>query len=171
MSDAAFAALSRPLTTRQQRFVEEYLRTGGRQTEAARAAGYSEANADKEASRLIRNPLVQQAIARDTLKTIGLAAVPALHRVMQLVGDAKSDYVKLEAAKDLLNRAGFAAPTAGEARLDHSLTVTFDLGGSKLGIDYTSDPHQTGKSPAKLEPPDIIDVFPADLPDPSASSE
>lgn len=171
MSDAAFAPLSRPLSARQQRFVDHYLTNGGKQTEAARAAGYSERSASVIASRELRNPLIQQAIARETLKAIGLSAVPALHRIASLVSDAKSDYVKLEAAKDLLNRAGFAAAPAGAVRLDHALTVHFDLGGSKLGSDYTSDSHQTGKSPAKLEPPDLIDVFPADLPDPSASSE
>jgi phage terminase small subunit len=163
--------MDRTLTARQQRFVHHYLANGGKGVEAAISAGYSEASAASIASKELRKQHVQQAVGRATLEAIGLYAVPALHRIVKLAEGAKSDYVQLEAAKDLLNRAGFAATPAGAVRLDHSLTVSFDLGGSKLVSDYTSDPHQTEKSPPKLEPADIIDVFPADLPDPSASSE
>jgi predicted esterase len=150
MDDRAFAALSRPLTQKQQRFVSEYLQNGGNQTAAALSAGYSEGAAADMASRMVRNPLIQQAIQRETLTAIGLSVAPALHRVVTLIDHARSDYVKLEAAKDVLNRAGFAAPQRVDHRLDQSLTVHFDLGGSKTAVTEAGDLPDTGKSFEKL---------------------
>lgn len=146
----ALAGLGRQLTTRQRRFVHAFIRGDLTQGEAARCAGYAESVSDNVASKLMRNPLIQQAIQRETLKAIGLAAVPALRAVVSLVREAKSDYVKLEAAKDLLDRAGFAAPQRAAERLDTSLTVHFDFGGSKSAPQQEGDPHQTGKSDHKL---------------------
>lgn len=146
----ALAGLGRELTTKQRRFVHAFIRGDLTQGEAARAAGYTESVSDTVASRLMRNPLIQQAIQRETLKAIGIAAVPALRAVVALVRDAKSDYVKLEAAKDLLDRAGFAAPQRASERLDTSLTVHFDFGGSKPGVTQEVTPPDTGKSDQKL---------------------
>ena len=66
---------------------------------------------------LLRNPLVQQAILRATQKRIGLLAVPALQTVAELSSGARSEYVRLEASKDLLDRAGFQPPE----RVDHRI--------------------------------------------------
>jgi len=151
LSDAVFAAPARAMTRMQQRFVDAYLANGGKGTEAAAEAGYAIGSADTQASNLLRNPLVQQAIMRSTLTAIGLSAVPALMVVTKLMSAAKSDYVKLEAAKDLLDRAGLAAPQRVDHRLDSSLTVSFDLGGSKTDASAIVTPHNTGKSPPMLD--------------------
>ena len=41
---------------------------------------------------------------------MSLGATKALGRVIQLSDNAKSEYVQLEASKDILDRAGFKAP-------------------------------------------------------------
>jgi hypothetical protein len=156
-----FAKPVRGLTQRQQRFVDRFLANGGRQGAAAVEAGYTEASADGIASRLMRNPLIQQAVMRSTLERIGLSAVPALHMIERLAQSAKSDYVKLEAARDLLDRAGFRPPDRVDHRLDHNLTVSLHLGsgegGSETSASGYSDPPDTGKS--SLEPdPLVIDA-------------
>lgn len=51
--------MDRELTPRQKRFVEEYLRNGNG-TAAAIAAGYSEKTAAGQASRLLKEPAVQE---------------------------------------------------------------------------------------------------------------
>ena len=127
IADAAFEPAKRELTPKQQRFVDAYIANGGQQTEAARTAGYGERSADVSASRLIRNPLVQQAILRATQKRIGLAAVPALQQVERLSSGARSEYVRLEASRDLLDRAGFKPPERVDHRIDEHLTVHIDL--------------------------------------------
>lgn len=141
------------LTERQQRFVAMYMETGGKQTEAAIEAGYARESAQTTASRMLRLPHVQQAIMRETLVRIGLQAVPALHTLERLRDSARSDYVRLEAAKDLLDRAGFRPPERVDHRLDASLTVELVLssqrhseGGSKTADTGYSHPPDTGKS-------------------------
>lgn len=122
-----FNAPDRPLTKKQMRFVEAYVDNGGHQSAAAITAGYPETNASSQASRLIRNPLIQQEIMKLTLQRIGLKAVPALQQVVSLAASARSEYVRLEASKDLLDRAGFKPPDRVDHRLDADLTVTFDI--------------------------------------------
>ena len=61
-------------------------------------------------------------------QSIGLNATIASRKVLDLASSAKSEYVQLEASKDILDRAGFKAPDkqmhlhAGEIR------VSIDLG-------------------------------------------
>jgi len=149
-----FAEPKRQLTAKQQRFVKELLANGGNQTEAAEKAGYASNSAATVGSNLVRNPMVQQAIVRETLTAIGLSAVPALAQVIRLVDHARSDYVKLEAARDLLDRAGYLPPERREAGSDQSLTVELVLsteGVSKSAVtEIVTVPH-TGKSPPEFE--------------------
>jgi hypothetical protein len=60
----------------------------------------------------MRVPLVQQAIFRATQKRMGFLAMPALPPVERLTSGAKSEYGRLEASKDLLDRAGFKPPVS-----------------------------------------------------------
>jgi len=158
--------MERKLTAKQQRFVEEYLRNGGQQTQAAQLAGYAPGIADDMASRLVRNPLIQKALAIQTVATLGLYAIPALHRVRTLVDHSRSDYVKLEAAKDLLDRAGFGKPDRGGLGGDTSLTVELHLGtpqtlegGSKRELQRDGDHPDAGKSALELDLAPVAAVF------------
>ena len=114
-------------TEKQQAFVDAYASNGGDGTQAAIAAGYAEAHAAQASRRLLANPLIQQDILKATLTRIGLHAPRALQTVVDLQQSARSDYVRLQAAQDLLDRAGFRPPDRVDARVDANLTVSFDI--------------------------------------------
>lgn len=143
----------RQLTPKQKRFVAEYLANGGLQGEAARAAGYPAASADTTASRLVRNPVIQQHLAREMMTSLGLHAVAALHTMASLASSAQSEYVRQQAAADLMDRAGFAPPDRQQLQIDGQLTVSIDLGGSKPGEPSEGHPPPHAISPPKVLPP------------------
>jgi hypothetical protein len=128
ISTEIFAEPAREMTEKQAAFVKEYVANGGNGTKAAEAAGYSKQSAKDISCRLKANPLIQQAVQKELVLAMGYAAVPALARVIGLIDSARSDYVRLEAAKDLLNRAGYVPPTRVDHRLDAGLSVTLSLG-------------------------------------------
>jgi len=116
------------LTEKQSAFVQAYVSNGGNGTKAAISAGYARSGAKQEASRLIRNPKVQQAIAQEMQSAFGLAAVQAFAQLSRLLTRAKSEYVRLEAAKDLLSRAGYSLTNPLLSRGSSGLTVQLDIG-------------------------------------------
>lgn len=116
-----------PLTEKQDAFCDEYVANGGRGTAAAKAAGYAEKSAHVEANRLLKNPLILQEIYKRTALAVGAAAPRALMTIIEMSSNAKSDYVKLEASRDLLDRAGLKAPEKVDHRLDGEFKVTIDL--------------------------------------------
>ena len=135
LADGVLAPDGRALSPQQDAFALEYVTNGGVGTEAAISAGYANASAHQAAHRLLRNPLVQQRILKLTLQRIGLLAPQALAQVAELSTGSKSDYVKLQAAQDLLDRAGFRPPEKVDHRVDANLTVTFDIAPRAKVID------------------------------------
>lgn len=117
------------LTERQDRFVDEYVANGGRIERAAIDAGYSEVSARTIGSRLAKDPRILQEIYRRTVEQVALAAPKALATVERLAVTARSEKVQLEAAADLLNRAGVKAPDRIDHRIGGEITVQIDLGG------------------------------------------
>lgn len=116
------------LTDMQKAFAAEYVKCGGNGTEAARRAGYSAATANVQASQMMRKPLILQAIHAETVKQISAHAPAALHRIAELSSSARSEYVQLEASKDLLDRAGFKPIDRQQLMVDAELKVSIDLG-------------------------------------------
>jgi phage terminase small subunit len=116
------------LTTKQNQFIDAYVANGGNGSAAAREAGYAESSAHVEANRALKNPLIVQEIFRRTTLAIGAALPKALNTVVRLSESAKSEYVQLEASRDLLDRAGMKAPERIDHRLDGEFRVTIDLG-------------------------------------------
>lgn len=85
----------RPLTPRQQRFVDEYL-IDLNATQAAIRAGYSERTAQEQSSRLLSNAMVQQAIqqAQQARSEItGVRAANVLREIALLAHSTITDYV------------------------------------------------------------------------------
>lgn len=128
---SALAPLERELTERQAAFVEHYVENGGNVEEAATLAGYADRSSGYAN---LRNPLIQKAILAETLQHIGLAAVPALKTVSTLAASARSEYVRLQAATDLLDRAGFKPPDKLHAVVDADLHVSLDIGMKEGGV-------------------------------------
>ena len=116
-----------PLTEKQDAFCDEYVANGGQGTAAAKAAGYAEKSAHVEANRLLKNPLILQEVYKRTALAVGAAAPRALMTIIKMSTNAKSDYVKLEASRDLLDRAGLRAPDKVDHRIDGELKVSIDL--------------------------------------------
>lgn len=116
------------LTPKQDAFVDQYVANGGNGSAAARDAGYAESSAHVEAHRLLRNPLIIQEIYRRTVMQVGAHLPKALATVIGLSGTAKSEYVRLEASKDLLDRAGLRAPDKLDHRIGGEIRVSIDLG-------------------------------------------
>lgn len=113
------------LTELQERFVHAYVANGGKLSAAAKTAGYAAKSGHVEAHRLMRKPAVIRAIYDATALSMGAHLPAALNKLAKLSDKAKSEYVQLEASKDLLDRAGLAAPK--KVNVAGSLNVTFDL--------------------------------------------
>lgn len=115
------------MTLKQDAFVDAYVANGGQGTQAAKDAGYSESGAHVEANRLLKNPLIIQEVHRRTVMAIGAALPSALKTITRLSSAAKSEYVQLEASRDLLDRAGMRAAQRIDHRVDGELRVSIDL--------------------------------------------
>lgn len=116
------------ITSLQDKFVDEYISNGGVGSKAAIKAGYSENTAAQISYVLLRKPHIMQEIYRRTVEQIGLAAPKALGTIVGLIDKAKSDYVRLEAAKDILDRSGMRPPERVNHKIDGDLSIKIDLG-------------------------------------------
>jgi phage terminase small subunit len=111
------------LTEMQEAFVTNYVANGGNGAAAARAAGYAKSSARIEASKLLKKQHVIGAIGEESVRLLASLAPGAIARVAHLTNHAKSEYVQLEAAKDVLTRVGLAAPQ----RVHHSGGISFSI--------------------------------------------
>ena len=99
------------LTDRQRKLVDTLVATNCTIKEASSMAGYAKGESGRvTASKALRQPHVQEYMMQQVRDTMSLGATKALGRVIQLSDNAKSEYVQLEASKDILDRAGFKAP-------------------------------------------------------------
>lgn len=130
------APATRELTDKQQAFIDHYLATGGVIGEAAKRAGYADPTAG---SRLLQNPKVLNVLNQRMLDAYTSGAVIAQSTVMKLMQHAKSDYVKLEAAKTWLDRAGHKPPERVDHRVAADLTVSFDVSPVTKTVDVTRE--------------------------------
>ena len=93
------------LTDQRKQFVEAYCRLGNG-TMAAREAGYKDSNSlVNQASKLKRE--LSTEISEELRSSFMNAAPKALKILVDLAENSASDSVKFQAAKDLLDRAGY----------------------------------------------------------------
>ena len=116
------------ITAKQRKLVDTFVATGCSIKKASEVAGYAKGESGRvSASKALKNPNVQAYLMLQVSESIGLNATKASHRLLQLSQDAKSEYVQLEASKDILDRAGFKAPdkhqhlVAGDIKVNISL--------------------------------------------------
>jgi len=120
--------LTKELTPRQILLVDTLVATGCTITEASQIAGYAKGESGRvSASKALRTNKVQQYMQSLVMNSIGLNATKASIRLMQLSESAKSEYVQLEASKDILDRAGYKAPDKHMHLHGGDIKVTFDL--------------------------------------------
>ena len=102
---------ARPLTRKQMLLVDTLVAKGCSISDAASDAGYAQGESGRvTASKTLKLPHVQQYMMQRVGESLGLNATVAAAKVLKLAQGAKSEYVQLEASKDILDRAGYKAP-------------------------------------------------------------
>ena len=99
--------------------------------EAAKIAGYSKEGSEEagrvSASRTLRLPKVQQYMTSRIAETLGLGAVIASRKLIDLSSGAKSEYVQLEASRDILDRVGMRVPDKVRHQIEGDIKINIDL--------------------------------------------
>jgi phage terminase small subunit len=117
------------LTEKQTALVEHLVSNGGTVKDAAAAAGYAEGESGRvSASKALALPHVQSYMMERMRNELGVRATLAAHQVAKLALNAKSEYVQLEASKDILDRAGLKAPEKHMHLHAGDIKVEIDLG-------------------------------------------
>ena len=99
------------LTEKQKKLVDTLVANGGSVKNASQVAGYSAGESGRvSATKALKTPHVQQYMMQQIADSIGINATIASNKLLRLASGAKSEYVQLEASKDILDRAGFKAP-------------------------------------------------------------
>jgi len=125
MSDVVVA---KKLTTKQTALVDALVANGCSIKEAASLAGYASGESGRvTASKALRLPHVQTYMMQRIAETMGVNATIAAAKLVQLSQGAKSEYVQLEASKDILDRAGFKAPERHMHMHAGDIQVSIDL--------------------------------------------
>lgn len=118
----------RKLTEKQTALVDTLVANGCSIKKAAELAGYSKGESGRvSASKALKLPHVQQYMMQRMNEQFGLSATIAAGRLRALVSDAKSEYVQLEAAKDLLDRAGYKPIDRSQVQVAGDIQVSIDL--------------------------------------------
>jgi len=118
----------RKLTKKQTCLVDTLVATGCTLREAATEAGYAEGESGRvTASKTIRLPHVQSYMMQRVNEQLGMNATAAAARVMNLATGARSEYVQLEASKDILDRAGFKPIDRSQVQVAGDIRVSIDL--------------------------------------------
>ena len=108
--------------------MEPLVATGCTLSEAATEAGYAEGESVRvTASKTIRLPHVQSYMMQRVNEQLGMNATVAAARVMNLATGARSEYVQLEASKDILDRAGFKPIDRSQVQVAGDIRVSIDL--------------------------------------------
>ena len=119
------------LTEKQKALVDTIVATGCSIKEASEKAGYStkgSAEAGRvSASRTLRLPKVQSYMSKCIANTLGLGAVSASKRLIDLSSGARSEYVQLEASRDILDRVGLRAPDKVAHNVTGDIKISIDL--------------------------------------------
>ena len=119
------------LTDKQKALVDTIVAKGCSIKEASKSAGYSSKGSEEagrvSASRTLRLPKVQKYMAMRIADTLGLGAVSASKRLIELSSGARSEYVQLVASRDILDRVGLRAPEKVKHSFEGDIKVNIDL--------------------------------------------
>ena len=116
------------LTDKQKSLVDIIVSSGCSITKASKLAGYKGNSARVSASRTLQIPKVQEYYASQLRHKLNLSGAKALESLVSLSSGAKSEYVQLEASKDILDRTGFKAPEKHQHLLAGDFNIKIDLG-------------------------------------------
>lgn len=116
------------LTDKQIALVDTLVANSCTIKEASTLAGYSEGESGRvSASRALKQPHVQAYMMQRVADTLGMHATSAVQKLVSLSDSARSEYVQLEASKDILDRAGVKAPDKHLHLHSADVKVSIDL--------------------------------------------
>lgn len=119
----------RKLTAKQTALVDTLVAKGCTIKQAAIDAGYAQGEAGRvTATKTLKLAHVQSYLMQRMNEEFGLSATLAAGTVKRLATGAKSEYVQLEAAKDLLDRAGYKPIDRSQVQVAGDIRVSIDLG-------------------------------------------
>ena len=122
-------SLTRPLTAKQTALVDALVANGCSIKEAAGLAGYAKGESGRvTATKTMKLPHVQQYLMQVTAEAFSQHAAMAVSTVAGLAKNGKSEYVQLQAAQDLLDRAGFKPIDRSQVQVAGDIKVSIDLG-------------------------------------------
>ena len=116
------------ITDQQMKFVEKLVTNGGQLEQAAIDAGYSKHSARRQAYALLDKSHVMEAYMRTLANELKASAGGAAKTITSLATGARSEYVKLQAAQDLLDRIGMKAPDKVQHSVSGDVNISIDLG-------------------------------------------
>ena len=120
---------ARKLTDKQEALVDTLVAEGCSIAKAAELAGYAAGESGRvTATKTMKLAHVQQYLAQRMNEEFGLSATLAAGTVRRLAMSAKSEYVQLEASKDLLDRAGYKPIDRSQVQVAGDIKVSIDLG-------------------------------------------
>jgi phage terminase small subunit len=120
---------TRPLTRRQEALVDAMVSKGMTTSKAAEEAGYAAGKSGYVvALKTLKLPHVQRYMMERIAAELSVNAAHASYRVMNLAKGAKSEYVQLQAAQDILDRAGFKPIDRSQVQIAGDIKVSIDLG-------------------------------------------
>ena len=123
-----FMLTQRRITKKQMLLVDTIVANGCSIKEASIIAGYSKGDAGRvTASKTLRLPHIQEYMQQRVRESIGLNATIASRKVLDLATNAKSEYVQLESAKDILDRAGYKPVDKSMSIVTGGINVSIDL--------------------------------------------
>lgn len=116
------------ITKKQKLLVDTIVANGCSIKKASEIAGYAKGEAGRvTASKTLRLPHVQEYMQQMVRQSIGLNATIASRKVLDLASSAKSEYVQLEASKDILDRAGYKPVEKSMSLVQGNISVSIDL--------------------------------------------
>jgi hypothetical protein len=116
------------LTLRQRTLVDTLVSQDISITKASEIAGYAKGESGRVvASKTLRLPHVQEYMMQQVGQHLTLSSISSVKRLRHLVDHARSEYVQLEASKDILDRVGFKQPDKVRHTLDGDISVKIDL--------------------------------------------
>ena len=120
--------VAKTLTGKQMALVDTLVSEGCSIKEAAGKAGYAEGESGRvTASKALKLPHVQQYMMQAVTESLGVNATFAASKLLRLASGAKSEYVQLEASKDILDRAGYKAADKHMHLHAGDISVNIDL--------------------------------------------
>ena len=116
------------ITDKQRKLVDTLVATNCTIKEASSTAGYAKGESGRvTASKALRQPHVQEYMMQQVGQHLALSSISSVKRLRHLVDHARSEYVQLEASKDILDRVGFKQPDKVKHTLDGDISVKIDL--------------------------------------------